>query len=115
VCERRSSVLGGATDITPALFSSPAFFALCGAVLGALLAIGAQASVRRVTPEDPFGGMVQAAAVNFFIMLIAFGSLMAVFVFARSGMLAFGAALVFGFLVAAVAWFLGAARTQNAH
>lgn len=59
--------------------------------------------------------MVQAAAVNFFIMLIAFGSLMAVFMFARGGMLAFGAALVFSFLVAAVAWFLGAAQTQNAH
>jgi len=103
------------TDITPALFSSPAFFALCGAVLGALLAIGAQASVRRVTPDDPFGGMVQAAAVNFILMLIAFGSLMLVFVFARSGMLAFGAALVSGFLVVAVAWFLGTAHTQNAH
>jgi len=83
--------------------------------LGALLAIGAQASVRRVTPDDPFGGMVQAAAVNFILMLIAFGSLMLVFVFARSGMLAFGAALVSGFLVVAVAWFLGTAHTQNAH
>ncbi len=88
---------------------------LCGAVLGALLALGAKASVSRVTPEDPFGGMVQAAALNFLIMLIAFGSLLAVYVFARSAMLTFGAALVFGFLIAAVVWFLSTARTQNAH
>ncbi len=88
---------------------------LCGAVLGALLAAGAQASVRRATPDDPFGGMVQAAALNFLFMMIAFGSLLAVFVYARGAMLWFGASLVFGFLVVAVVWFLGAARTQNAH
>jgi len=88
---------------------------LCGAALGALLAVGARASVRRITPDDPFGGMVQAAALNFLVMLIAFGSLMAVFVFARSALLVFGASLVFSFLVVAVVSFLGAARTQNAH
>lgn len=84
-------------------------------MLGALLAVGAQASVRRITPGDPFGGMVQVATLNFFLMMIAFGSLLAVFVFARGAMLAFGAALVFGFLVVAVAWFLSTARTQNGH
>jgi hypothetical protein len=115
MCERRSSVLGGAIHNTPALLGSPAFIALCGVALGALLAIGAQASVRRITPDDPFGGLVQAAALNFLIMLTAFGSLLVVFFFARGAMLAFGVALVLGFLVAAVARFLGAARIQNAH
>jgi hypothetical protein len=104
MCERRSSVLGGAIHNTPALLGSPAFIAL-----------GAQASVRRITPDDPFGGLVQAAALNFLIMLTAFGSLLVVFFFARGAMLAFGVALVLGFLVAAVARFLGAARIQNAH
>lgn len=88
---------------------------LCGAVLGAILAAGARASVGRITPDDPFGGMVQAAALNFLVMMVAFGSLLAVFVYARSAMFAFGASLVSGFLVVSVVWFLGAARTQNAH
>lgn len=88
---------------------------LCGAALGAILAAGARVSVGRITPEDPIGGMVQAAALNFLVMMVAFGSLLAVFMFARSAMLVFGASLVSGFLVVAVVWFLGAARTQNAH
>lgn len=73
--------------------------AVAGVLLGVAMFTAARTGARFVTPEAAELGIIRALAINIFALVIAFGVLLILLVFARSVLAIFGIGLVTGFVV----------------
>lgn len=79
------------------LLAQPAIAVLLGAALGVGSLLVSRASARLVTPEDPTLGFAKLAVVSFARLLLVIAALAAYYVWAPSGLVPFGIALIVGF------------------
>lgn len=86
-----------ATGASP--FANPILAAALGLVLGVGLLVVSRASVRLMTPDDPGLGLAKVAVTMVIRMAVVVAALIAYYVWARPGLVPFGAALVAGFFV----------------
>ena len=83
------------------MLTQPAVAALLGILVGALMLFATYRGSRMVTPDYPELGAARAVALVGAGLVLAFGSLMLYYYFARAGLVAFGLGLVVGFVVPA--------------
>jgi hypothetical protein len=86
-----------ATGASP--FANPILAAALGLALGVGLLVVSRVSVRFMTPDDPGLGLAKVAVTMVVRMAAVVATLLAYFVWARAGLVPFGAALVAGFFV----------------
>lgn len=93
-----SELVDGAMHTLGGLFAAPVFAAPLGIVLGVALVYFSRFSATLVTAQDPAMGLIKAMLMLFVRMAVVISSLLAYFVWARDGFLAFALCLVLSFI-----------------
>jgi hypothetical protein len=96
---RTSRKLAADIATTAPILAHPAFAASIGAAVGLATFLVSRASVRLVTPDDPFTGLAKLAFISFVRMLAVIAALALVFFLLRPGFVAFAAGLIGTFLL----------------
>lgn len=93
-----SALVDGAMNTLGGLFVAPVFAASLGIVLGVALVFFSRFSSKLMTAQDPAMGLIKVMALLFVRMAVVISSLLAYFVWARDGFLAFALCLVLSFI-----------------
>jgi fatty acid desaturase len=80
-------------------FTNPILAAALGLTLGVGLLLISRVSIRLMTADDPALGLAKVAVTMVIRMAVVIAALIAYYVWARPGLVPFGAALVVGFFV----------------
>jgi hypothetical protein len=96
-----------------ALLRQPALPAALGLAMGVVLMLVSRSASRLVTPDDPTLGFTKVAVAMLLRLAVVVAALLVFYVWARPGLVPFGAALVAGFFVMVTVELFGGARAAR--